>query len=136
MPHLHIPLQSGSNRILKLMKRRYSSEYYTDKIIQIKNTIPNICIGVDVITGFPTETEKDFEKTYQLLKDLKVSYLHVFSYSKRFNTEASNIHSVISKKEIIYRRKLLQKLSNEKYQNYINNNIGVKSKVLFEKKED
>ena len=136
LPHFHIPLQSGSDKVLKSMKRRYTAEDYYKLINKISLKIPNICIGVDVIVGFPIESIDDFMETYNFIENLNISYLHVFSYSKRFNTEASNIQSIVSKEEIIYRRKLLQKLSNEKYQNYINNNIGQKSKVLFEKKED
>ena len=136
LPHFHIPLQSGSDKVLKSMKRRYTAKDYYKLINKISLKIPNICIGVDVIVGFPSESIDDFMETYNLIENLNISYLHVFSYSERFNTEASNIQSVVSKKEIIYRRKLLQKLSNEKHQNYINNNIGLESKVLFEKKED
>jgi len=136
LPHFHIPLQSGSNKILKAMKRRYSTIDYYKLIKKINKKIPNVCIGVDVIVGFPIETLNDFMETYNFIEGLDITYLHVFSYSKRFNTEASNIESIVSNKEIIHRRKMLQKLSNDKFKYYINKNIGSKSKVLFEKKEN
>ena len=87
MPHFHIPLQSGSNKILKLMKRRYSLDDYISLIDKVNNKIPNVCIGVDVIVGFPGETDNDFNKTYELLKKINISYLHIFTYSERKNTE-------------------------------------------------
>ncbi len=92
MPHFHIPLQSGSNKILGLMRRRYKKELYAEKISLIKKLMPHCCIGVDVITGFPGETDEDFNETLQFLKDLDVSYLHVFTYSERANTHALNIN--------------------------------------------
>ena len=136
LPHFHIPLQSGSDKILKKMKRRYTTKDYFELVENINLKIPNICIGVDVIVGFPTETMDNFIETYNFIDSLDISYLHVFSYSKRFDTKASQIPSIVSKKEVIYRRKILQKLSNEKYQAYIDKNIGKKSRVLFEKKEN
>ncbi|HRH60474.1 MAG TPA: tRNA (N(6)-L-threonylcarbamoyladenosine(37)-C(2))-methylthiotransferase MtaB, partial [Chitinophagaceae bacterium] len=88
MPHFHIPLQSGSNKILGLMRRRYRKELYADKVQKIKSLMPHCCIGVDVIVGFPSETEDDFDETFQLLHALDISYLHVFTYSERDNTKA------------------------------------------------
>ena len=94
-PHFHIPLQSGSDPILKLMKRRYDSHLYEGRIKTIKKLIPNCCIGVDVITGFPGETDAEFLKTYEFLRELEVSYLHVFTYSERENTLASTMKEII-----------------------------------------
>ena len=111
MPHLHIPLQSGSNRILKLMKRRYSREFYADKINLIKKKIPNVSIGVDVITGFPTESEEDFMQTYNLLNELGVSYLHVFTYSERENTLGFVMEPKVPQKIRNERSKKLRALS-------------------------
>ncbi len=136
LPHLHIPLQSGSDKILKLMKRRYNSKYYFNLIDKIVKKIPNICIGVDVIVGFPNENHEDFIKTYNLLNDLKVSYLHVFSYSERKNTEAEKIKEKVSKNEIVQRRKKLQELSNSKNKNYIFENLNTFQNVLFENYEN
>ena len=132
MPHLHIPLQSGSNKILKLMKRRYTREQYIDIIEDINKFIPNVNIGVDVIVGFPTETNKDYTDTYNLLSELDVSYFHIFTYSERNNTEAKNIFPKVDVNIKKSRRKLLMQLSEEKKTNYINKNINRKSKILFE----
>ena len=136
LPHFHIPLQSGSDKILRDMKRRYNVEDYINLITKINYSIPNICIGVDVIVGFPSETKYDFEQTYTLLEKLNVSYLHVFSYSKRYNTEAVHFRSLINKKDVLDRRRKLQILSNKKFKNYIDSNIGKEFYVLFEKYEN
>ena len=132
MPHFHIPLQSGSNKILKLMKRRYTREQYIDIIEDINKFIPNVNIGVDVIVGFPAETNKDYTDTYNLLSELDVSYFHIFTYSERNNTEAKNIFPKVDVNIKKSRRKLLMQLSEEKKTNYINKNINRKSKILFE----
>ncbi len=134
--HLHIPLQSGSNRILKLMKRRYTVKYYSNLINDIKKNIPNICIGVDVIVGFPGETDTDFNNTLNLLKKLKVSYLHVFSYSPRDNTEAIKYKQNNSTNVIKDRRKRLQQLSFYLFKKFIDENINTYANVLFEKFEN
>ena len=114
------------------MKRRYNSKYYGTLINKINKMIPNICIGVDVIVGFPTESLDDFMKTYNLIEKLNIAYLHVFSYSVRDNTEAQQFKSKVENKDILFRRKLLQKLSNEKNKKYINKNIDSVHNVLFE----
>ena len=132
MPHFHIPLQSGSNKILKLMKRRYTVEQYKEKIDLINKMIPNVNIGVDVIVGFPNESKSDFEKTYNLLSSLDVAYFHVFTYSERQNTKAQNIFPKIDEVTKKNRRKLLMNLSYEKNQYYINKNLDDNFKVLFE----
>ena len=136
MPHFHVPLQSGSNKILKLMKRRYTAEQYKNKIKHINKLIPGVNIGVDVIVGFPNETIDDFNQTYSLLSDLEFSYLHVFTYSERNNTEAKDIFPKIDEGVKKSRRKLLMNLSYEKKQFYINKNINKNSKILFESYSD
>ena len=136
MPHLHIPLQSGSNKILKLMKRRYTREFYERKIKLIKNKIPNISIGVDVITGFPSETENDFQKTYNLLNSLEVSYLHVFTYSERENTVGATMESKIPQKIRNERSKKLRALSDILKSRFIINNMDKNHQVLIESKDD
>ena len=132
MPHLHIPLQSGSNRILKLMKRRYSKELYRDKIKYIKEMIPNISIGVDVITGFPTETDEEFSETYSFLDSLGVSYLHVFPYSERENTVASSMHPQVDRSTRHDRSKQLRALSDILKSKFIIKNMGRSHRVLIE----
>ncbi|MFS8082701.1 MAG: tRNA (N(6)-L-threonylcarbamoyladenosine(37)-C(2))-methylthiotransferase MtaB, partial [Ginsengibacter sp.] len=114
MPHFHIPLQSGSNKILGLMRRRYRREMYAEKISIIKGQIPHCGIGVDVITGFPGETDEDFQKTYQFLSDLDISYLHVFTYSERAHTHALKIEPVVPIEIRHQRTKLLRSLSYQK----------------------
>ena len=108
VPHFHIPLQSGSDKILKLMKRRYQRELYLDRVNTIKTFMPNCCIGVDVIVGFPGETIEDFLETYQFLNELNISYLHVFTYSERDNTLAAEMPEVVPMKERNERSKKLQ----------------------------
>ena len=132
MPHFHIPLQSGSDKILKLMKRRYLKDLYENRVEKIKNLIPDCSIGVDVIVGFPEEDENDFMETYKFLEKLDVSYLHVFSYSERDNTEAIKLKNKNSSNIKGSRSKILRDLSEIKKNNFYKNNIGDKRKVLFE----
>ncbi len=132
VPHFHIPLQSGSNKILKDMRRRYQRDLYAERIKKINLTIPNCCIGVDVIVGFPTETEKDFQDTFNFLKELDISYLHVFPYSERNNTKAINFDNVVSQYQKTERSKMLHKLSDEKLNMFYNRFVGESRNVLFE----
>lgn len=132
VPHFHIPLQSGSNKILKLMKRRYLRELYSDRVAKINELIPDSCIGVDVITGFPGETEDDFLDTYHFLKELNVAYLHVFTYSERANTEAVDFSGVVSMSERKKRTKMLRILSSKKKTDFYNSFKNTKQEILFE----
>ena len=132
MPHFHIPLQSGSNKTLAAMRRRYKRELYSEKIDLIKKLIPDCCIGVDVIVGFPGETDEDFEETVNFLKSLDISYLHVFTYSERDNTQALEIKPVVPQNIRNSRNKVLRNLSYTKMQDFTTKNIGIKRKVLFE----
>jgi threonylcarbamoyladenosine tRNA methylthiotransferase MtaB len=132
VPHFHIPLQSGSPEVLKLMKRRYKKELYIDRVKQIKTLMPNCCIGVDVIVGHPGETEERFLETYEYLNQLDISYLHVFSYSERKNTEAVNIHPKVSKQDKSKRSKMLHILSEKKKRAFYESQVGKTKKVLFE----
>ena len=132
LPHLHIPLQSGSEKVLKNMRRRYSAEDYKILINKLNQIIPNICIGVDIIVGYPTENKEHFLETYEFINDLDISYLHVFSYSDRDSTYANSLVNKVSSKEKKYRRKLLQQLSKNKFTSYVNNNLKSSKKVLFE----
>ena len=132
--HFHIPLQSGSDKILKLMKRRYLKDLYISRINKIKELMPDCCIGVDVIVGFPGETEEDFNETYEFLKALNISYLHVFSYSERDNTESLKISHKVPKKTRAVRSQILRKLSDKKKMNFYKSNINQIRPVLFESK--
>ncbi|MAZ61632.1 MAG: tRNA (N(6)-L-threonylcarbamoyladenosine(37)-C(2))-methylthiotransferase MtaB [Candidatus Marinimicrobia bacterium] len=132
LPHLHIPLQSGSDKVLKNMRRRYSVSYYKKLINKLNKIIPNVCIGVDVIVGYPIEEEKNFLETYSLVSELDISYLHVFSYSDRSNTYANGLVNKVSDEDKKYRRKLLQQLSRSKFSSYINKNLNSSKRVLFE----
>ena len=132
--HFHIPLQSGSDKILKLMKRRYLKDLYVSRINKIKELMPDCCIGVDVIVGFPGETEEDFNETYEFLKALNISYLHVFSYSERDNTESLKINHKIPKKIRAIRSQILRKLSDKKKMKFYKSNINQIRPVLFESK--
>ena len=132
LPHLHIPLQSGSDKVLKNMRRRYSVSYYKKLIDKLNKIIPNVCIGVDVIVGYPTEEEEKFLETYNLLSELDISYLHVFSYSDRSDTYADGLVNKVSNEDKKYRRKLLQQLSRSKFSSYINKNLNSSKRVLFE----
>ncbi len=136
MPHLHIPMQSGSDRILKFMKRKYSLNEYISVINKVSNRIPDVCIGVDVIVGFPGETDEDFNMTYSLLEKLNISYLHVFTYSDRDNTISQKISDKINSSIKAMRRDKLKRLSSQKYQKFINKNIDRELNILFEKYSD
>ena len=136
MPHLHIPLQSGSDRILKLMSRKYNSRFYSNKIKKIKSKIPNIAIGVDVIVGFPSETDDDFNETYKLLSNLEVSYLHVFTYSERENTTGISLPSKVPQDIRNKRSKKLRALSDYLKSQFIINNMSVNHTVLIEGIDD
>ncbi len=132
MPHFHIPLQSGSNKILGLMRRRYRRELYADRVKLIKTLMPHCCIGVDVIVGFPGETEEEFKETFDFLHSLDVSYLHVFTYSERDNTHALTLKPVVPVHVRHERNKALRNLSYMKMQYFIEQHIGQTRKVLFE----
>ena len=132
VPHFHIPLQSGSDKILKRMNRRYLSDLYRERVDTIKSLMPHCCIGVDVITGFPGETEADFLATYNFLNELDVSYLHVFTYSERSNTQALEMDGVVPMKVRQQRSKMLRSLSEKKKRYFYNQHIGQSYVVLFE----
>lgn len=132
MPHFHIPLQSGSNKTLAAMRRRYKRELYAEKVDEIKKLMPHCCIGVDVIVGFPGETDDDFNDTVNFLSELDISYLHVFTYSERDNTDALNIKPVVPQNIRNNRNKILRNLSYEKMQKFTAENIGLEREVLFE----
>ena len=132
--HFHIPLQSGSNKILRSMKRRYQRKLYLQKVKKIKELMPHCCIGVDVIVGFPGETNEDFNDTYNFLRNLNISYLHVFSYSERDNTASLHINNKVPKKIRALRSKILRKLSDEKKENFYLQNLNKVRPVLFESK--
>lgn len=132
MPHFHIPLQSGSNKILGLMRRRYKRELYAERVEQIKSLMPHCCIGVDVIVGFPGETDEDFKDTFDFLHQLDISYLHVFTYSERVNTLAYDMKPVIPIQVRHERNRQLRNLSYQKMQYFSNNHIGQLRSVLFE----
>jgi threonylcarbamoyladenosine tRNA methylthiotransferase MtaB len=132
VPHFHIPLQSGSNTLLKLMKRRYLRETYTNRVQTIKKLLPNACIGVDVIVGFPGETDELFLETYNYLNELDISYLHVFTYSERPNTEAVEMDGVVPQKVRTKRSKMLRGLSVKKRRAFYESQLNNEVTVLFE----
>jgi len=132
MPHFHVPLQSGSDKILGAMRRRYKRNLFEERVTKIKSIIPDACIGVDVIVGFPGETDVDFLKTYNFLNDLDISYLHVFSYSERPNTDAVEMGGVISKEKRTERSKMLHILSDKKRRYFHDKFVNTKRPVLFE----
>ncbi len=132
MPHFHIPLQSGSNTILRLMRRRYKRELYTERVNLIKLLMPHCAIGADVIVGFPGETEADFKETFDFLHSLPISYLHVFTYSERENTTALDIHPIVPIRIRNDRNKILRNLSYMKMQYFTEQHAGQLRKVLFE----
>lgn len=132
VPHFHIPLQSGSDAILRKMKRRYLSPLYRNRVSHIKSTMPDACIGVDVIVGFPGETEEEFLKTYHFLSELPISYLHVFPYSERANTEAAAMDAVVPQAVRAKRSKMLRTLSVKKRRQFYETQLGNTWPVLFE----
>ncbi|HEV3224510.1 MAG TPA: tRNA (N(6)-L-threonylcarbamoyladenosine(37)-C(2))-methylthiotransferase MtaB [Puia sp.] len=136
MPHFHIPLQSGSNKILALMRRRYVRELYVDRVSRIKTLMPHAAIGADVIVGFPGETDDDFKETLNFLHSLEISYLHVFTYSERENTRAIEMNPVIPISVRNERNKILRNLSFQKLQYFTALHAGQTRKVLFERSRD
>ncbi|MHB8259215.1 MAG: tRNA (N(6)-L-threonylcarbamoyladenosine(37)-C(2))-methylthiotransferase MtaB [Bacteroidia bacterium] len=132
VPHFHIPLQSGSNTILKLMRRRYMRELYTERVARIKQIMPHACIGVDVIAGFPNETQTEFLESYNFINALDISYLHVFTYSERPNTDAISMGNTVPIHERKERNKMLRILSTKKQRHFYEQHIGSTRKVLFE----
>ena len=134
--HFHIPMQSGNDKILKLMSRKYDTNLYSEKIKKIKKEVKNSCIGADVIVGFPGETDNDFEKTLDFIKNLKLNYLHVFPYSERDNTRSKGFGDIVSKETKEKRSKILRSLSEKLKRNFYEKNINKKHNVLFENKKD
>ena len=132
MPHFHVPLQSGSDKILKAMRRRYKRSLFEGRVLKIKECIPDACIGVDVIVGFPGETDDDFLDTYHFLNELDISYLHVFTYSERPNTDADEMGKVVSKEKRAERSKMLHVLSDKKRRYFHDQFIEKNRPVLFE----
>ncbi|WP_370089669.1 tRNA (N(6)-L-threonylcarbamoyladenosine(37)-C(2))-methylthiotransferase MtaB [Ekhidna sp.] len=132
VPHFHIPLQSGSDNILKKMNRRYLSDLYQSRVEKIKSLMPDCCIGVDVIVGFPGETEEEFLTTYNFLNELDISYLHVFTYSERPNTKAVEMEGVVDQAERNKRSKMLRGLSEKKRRYFYEQQLGKTFNVLFE----
>lgn len=132
VPHFHIPLQSGSNKILGLMRRRYKRELYAERVNKIKTLMPDCCIGVDVIVGFPGESREDFLETYEFLNDLDISYLHVFTYSERDNTIAAQMEGVVPGTSRSDRSKMLHILSDKKRRLFYKGQLGKTMEVLLE----
>ena len=132
VPHFHIPLQSGSNELLGRMRRRYRKELYQDRVERIRTSMPDACIGVDVIVGFPGETEAQFLETYTFLQELNISYLHVFTYSERDNTPAANMDGSVPKKIRNKRSRMLRGLSVKKRRAFYESQLGSRRTVLFE----
>jgi threonylcarbamoyladenosine tRNA methylthiotransferase MtaB len=132
VPHFHIPLQSGSNKILSLMRRRYRRELYADRVAKIKQLMPDCCIGVDVIVGFPGETREDFIDTYNFLNELNISYLHVFTYSERENTPAAEMSGSVPGSTRAERSKMLHILSDKKRRAFYEGQLNQTAEVLFE----
>lgn len=135
-PHFHIPLQSGSDKILKLMRRKYLTKLYRERVHKIKSLMPHACIGVDVIVGFPSETHEQFLETYNFLNELDVSYLHVFTYSERADTRALNIDGVVPQAERKERNKMLRMLSEKKRRKFYSEQSDKEHLVLFESEND
>lgn len=136
MPHFHIPLQSGDDELLTSMRRKYDTKLYKSRIEKIKSLIPHACIGVDVIVGYPGETDEHFLNTYNFLNELEISYLHVFTYSERLNTKALSIENVVPMSVRRERNKMLQILSEKKRRAFYAQFVGQNAKVLFEEEED
>jgi threonylcarbamoyladenosine tRNA methylthiotransferase MtaB len=135
MPHFHMPLQSGNNKQLKAMRRRYKRELYADRVLQIKNLMPHACIGVDVIVGFPNESWEDFLESYRFINELEVSYLHAFTYSERANTLAAEMDLAVEMGERKKRNKMLRILSDKKKAHFYEKHIGDQRPVLFEQSQ-
>jgi len=135
VPHFHIPLQSGNNKVLKLMRRRYLRELYADRIRRIKSVIPHCCIGADVIVGFPGESHEDFLDTYNFINEIDISYLHVLTYSERNNTPAASMDGRVAPAERSERSSMLHILSEKKRRKFYEDNLGRVAKVLFENRE-
>ncbi|MFN4123639.1 MAG: tRNA (N(6)-L-threonylcarbamoyladenosine(37)-C(2))-methylthiotransferase MtaB [Flavobacteriales bacterium] len=136
VPHFHIPLQSGSDKILRLMRRRYQRQLYVERVAKIKSLMPHCCIGVDVIVGFPGETKDDFIETYEFLRDLDISYLHVFTYSERANTHAISLDGVVPAQIRAERSKMLHILSDKKRRAFYEAHLGQTREVLFEAEQE
>lgn len=136
VPHFHVPIQSGSNTILKLMRRRYQRELYVERVEKIKSVMPHACIGVDVIVGFPGETQGDFLETYEFLNGLDISYLHVFTYSERENTIAATMPNPVPVPVRNERSRMLHILSDKKRRSFYESNLGLRRTILFEKDID
>ncbi|PHN03694.1 tRNA (N(6)-L-threonylcarbamoyladenosine(37)-C(2))-methylthiotransferase MtaB [Flavilitoribacter nigricans] len=132
VPHFHMPLQSGNNKQLRQMRRRYQRELYADRVAHIKKVMPHCCIGVDVIVGFPGETEEDFLESYRFLNELDISYLHVFTYSERPNTPAAEMDGIVPMQERRRRNQMLNILSDKKRRYFYEQHLGEKREVLFE----
>jgi threonylcarbamoyladenosine tRNA methylthiotransferase MtaB len=132
-PHFHIPLQSGNNKQLQAMRRRYRRELYVERVAMIKSYLPHCCIGVDVIVGFPGETEEDFLETYNFINELDISYLHVFTYSERANTPAAEMAEVVPMQERRRRNQMLSILSEKKKRHFYASQLGQTRNVLLEK---
>lgn len=132
--HLHIPLQSGSDKVLKDMNRRYSRKYYEELVLKVARDIPGIAIAADVMVGFPTEEDRDFDDTYKLIEDLPLTHLHIFKYSKRPGTKAANIPPVLNEQEKNQRSDKLLILAEKKHENFILNNLGQEANLLVERK--
>ena len=136
VPHFHIPLQSGSNRVLQTMRRKYLKELYAERVKHIKSLRSDCCIGVDVIIGFPGETDKEFMETVDFIKDIDISYLHVFTYSERVNTGAAKLGDVVPMDVRRERSKMLHILSDKKKRAFYEQNVGTTRIVLFENEEE
>ncbi|MEO1514597.1 MAG: tRNA (N(6)-L-threonylcarbamoyladenosine(37)-C(2))-methylthiotransferase MtaB [Bacteroidota bacterium] len=136
VPHFHMPLQSGNNKQLRQMRRRYKRELYAERVAHIRQYLPHACIGVDVIVGFPGETEEDFLETYQFLQELDISYLHVFTYSERPNTAAAAMEEVVPLQERRRRNEMLRILSEKKRRDFYERFLGQERLVLFEKSKE
>jgi threonylcarbamoyladenosine tRNA methylthiotransferase MtaB len=136
VPHFHVPLQSGNNRLLKAMRRKYLRELYAERVAHIKSLRPDACIGVDVIVGFPGETDEEFMDTIDFLKDIDISYLHVFTYSERANTTAVKLGDAVPMNVRKERSKMLHILSDKKKRLFYEQNVGSTRTVLFENEED
>jgi len=134
MPHFHIPLQAGSDKVLQMMKRRYDTAFFADKVREIKEVIPDVCIAVDLITGFPGEGTEEFISTCEFIKCIDISYLHVFSYSDRPEAVASKFNDKVANDEIIRRSKILHDISDDLHKKFIDKHSGTERKILFEMK--